>query len=100
MHAPQTCEPQELWENILSFDRHSRKFDLYVPKHHLMLHLTWNVRWSGSPQAHAVWGDESDNKLMKQVLRNVSSACFESLGLSKLQALLDRRYGGVKRPRS
>ena len=83
------CNVQELWQCLKTFEKQVRRFNLKVPKLHAMVHLTDRVPVTGNPALHAVWQGESDNKLMKQVLRNCPPASFESLGLGKIQAALD-----------
>ena len=50
---------------------------LFVPKHHLMLHLTHRASFFGNPSWYATWRDEGHNRDLKRVLRNCYQRFFE-----------------------
>ena len=70
-----------------------------TPKLHLLLHITAMVSRRGNPRTYATWGNEADNKVMRQVLRNVHQRSFEGVGLGKLRALIRHKRSAVKRAR-
>ena len=61
-----------------------------LPKHHLMIHLTFSSDWHGNPVCYATWLDESLNKQLKMVLRNCHQSCFETTAFAKMQDVLSR----------
>ena len=62
---------------------------LFVPKHHLMLHLTHRASFFGNPLGYATWRDEGHNRDLKRVLRNCHHR-FEERAFMKLGSVLDR----------
>ena len=56
---------------------------LFVPRHHLVLHLT-------HPGSFATWRDEGHNRDLKRVLRNCHQRFFEERAFMKLGSVLDR----------
>ena len=64
--------------------------DEKLPKHHLMIHLTANMAFSGNAWDHACFLDESLNKLLKVACKNASTSNFEGLVFLKLTELLER----------
>jgi hypothetical protein len=58
------------------------------PKTHLMMHLVIRSAYQGNPWDYKVFEDESLNKLLKAVLRNVSQANFDASTFVKLEASL------------
>ena len=65
-----------------------KPFDIFIPKHHLMIHLTMRALYHGNPKFSAVWRDESYNKQLKMVLRKVHQLTFESRGLIKMSEFM------------
>ena len=63
---------------------------LFVPKHHLMLHLTHRASFFGNPSWYATWRDEGHNRDLKRVLRNCHQRFFEERAFMKLGSVLDR----------
>ena len=63
---------------------------LFVPKHHLMLHLTHRASCSRNPSWYATWRDEGHNRDLKRVLRNCHQRLFEERAFMKLGSVLDR----------
>ena len=73
--------------------RHMRlmqDFDVHLPKHHLMVHVTHRARLQGNPWRYTTFLDESLNKELKKVLRLCHQANFETMAMVKLAATLDR----------
>ena len=63
---------------------------LFVPRHHLMLHLTSRALFYGNPSWYATWRDERHNRDLKRVLRNCHQRFFEERVFMKLESVLDR----------
>ncbi len=70
--------------------------DLFVPKHHLMLHCNDRIVLQGNPWSYTTFLDESMNKELKRVLRLCHQATFETTAMVKLGHHLD---GVAKRMR-
>jgi hypothetical protein len=66
------------------------QFEIYTPKHHLMFHLCIRAREHGNPWLYHTFLDESLNKQLKAVCRNVHQMTFESTVLSKMVETLRR----------
>ena len=49
---------------------------LFVPGHHLMLHLTHRAFFIGNPSWYATWRDEGHSRDLKRVLRNCHQRFF------------------------
>ena len=67
-----------------------KRVGLFVPKHHLMLHLTHRGVFFGNPSWYAAWRDEGNNRDLKRVLRNCYQRVFEDRAFMKLGSVLDR----------
>jgi hypothetical protein len=65
-----------------------RPFDLFVPKHHVILHALGEANDKGNPWLYASWLDESLNKVLKGCCRNASQITFEEVVLSKISEVL------------
>ena len=66
-------------------------FACYTPKHHIVLHLLFNVKRQGNPMVYATWLDESLNKLLKASCKNASATTFYPVVLLKMRELLRLR---------
>ena len=69
--------------------------NVFLPKHHLFLHLLCKTGEQGNPTFFATWEDESWNRQLKASCKNASQACFENTVLTNMQRLL--QDGGRKR---
>jgi hypothetical protein len=65
------------------------RLDLYVPKHHLMVHCNHRIGLQGNPWRFTTFLDESMNKELKRVLRLCHQATFETTAMVKLAKHLD-----------
>ncbi len=63
-------------------------FHVFIPKHHLCLHLIYNLPLHGNPMWYANWRDESLNKVLKACCRNVSQRTFEVSLLLRMRELI------------
>lgn len=72
------------------------EFDVYVPKHHLMVHLNHRAAWQGNPTLGATFQDEALNKVLKAVLRNCPQSTFEVMAISKMREALSRTPVGKR----
>ena len=81
---------QELLDTYKRFMRlaGNGSVDCLRPKAHLLGHLVVRAQAFGSPSAYSCWTDESQNEVMKRVLRNVPQSTFEASGLWKLEQTL------------
>ena len=73
-----------------------REFDLFIPKHHLMVHVNDRAPFHGNPWKYTTFLDESLNKDLKKCLRLCHQANFEAMAFTKVEAVMLR---GVKRQR-
>jgi len=62
--------------------------ELRTPKSHLMAHLIVRAGFLGHPANYSTWEDESKNRLLKAVLRNVSKLDFEAQCFHRLESHL------------
>ncbi len=92
--------PEELLDTLKNYVAYMSVYNRETPKLHLLVHPILRSSSTGNPRCHACWMDESANKTLKHVLRNVSQLQFESVGLQKLQVVLagSREASGRKRP--
>ena len=91
---------QDLFDCMVKHLRLIESFEIYVPKHHLWIHMTLQARWHGNPKSVANFLNESDNKTLKAVSRGCSQLTFESTLLFKMKELLQpARPQGAKRRR-
>lgn len=65
-------------------------YEIFIPKHHLMLHLTHRARETGNPLRTSTFFDEALNKNLKLTLRNCHQATFEVMALVKMAEVLRR----------
>jgi hypothetical protein len=65
-----------------------RPFDLFIPKHHVIMHALGETNEKGNPWYYGSWLDESLNKLLKGCCRNAAQVTFEETVLSKVAELL------------
>jgi hypothetical protein len=65
-----------------------REFDIFIPKHHVILHAFGESDEKGNPWFYGSWLDESLNKLLKSCCRHAKPATFEETVLSKATELL------------
>ena len=70
----------------------SHRFDLQKPKLHLWMHCTARSLELGNPWFYQCFEDESQNKVLKKVLENVSQQTFEAVALSKMDKVLDKSH--------
>lgn len=87
-------QQQEAFDHWNSFLRYTSDLGMEVPKRHLCAHLLADSAFFGNPRVHANWTDESLNRELKQSLRAVSQASFESFILLRFREVLKR---GTKR---
>lgn len=83
------------------YQRHAllmEEFGVYVPKHHLMVHISDRAAWQGNPLIGATFLDEALNKQLKAVLRGCPQSTFEPMALTKMREVL-RRVPLAKRQR-
>ena len=64
-----------------------REFDIYQPKHRVMLHLLANQRRQGNPAVYSNWMDETLNRVLATVGRAVHSVRFEQDVLSRMSSM-------------
>ncbi len=75
-------------------------FECYVPKHHISYHLLAALERNGNPTWYANWVDETLNRTLKAVCKNVSQACFETVVLLRMRDVMTvGAVGGAKRCR-
>ena len=91
-NAGVTLPPEILQEMMDTYKRHvvlARRLSYnLIPKHHLMFHLLARAASQGNPRFYSTWLDESLNRDLKLVLRNVSQCAFERLALAKMMLKL------------
>lgn len=84
------CAPKDLNNVYCDFMGHCEALGLSrQPKHHLMFHIACRSVGSWGPWLGATFLDESLNKTLKKVLRNVHQATFESSAFCKMRAVLE-----------
>ena len=86
--------PQAMLDKLKYYGTLMKSYENETPKLHLMLYSIMRSGVLGNPWAYSCWADETENRTLKAVLRNVSQQAFESLGLQKLERVLAR---GCKR---
>ena len=79
---------KENFDRMLVHMELMRPFDLFIPKHHVILHMLAETTSKGNPRHYSSWLDESLNKLLKACCRNASQITFEAVVLSKVSELL------------
>ena len=62
--------------------------DCYLPKHHQMYHLVFEIDTHGNPMFTVTWLDESLNKKLKGCSIHVSQLTFERSVLFAMRELL------------
>jgi hypothetical protein len=92
-----SLSPKELLDCYKRFCVLTADDNITRPKTHLMVHLIVRSRLQGNPWRYMVFWDESLNKMLKAVLRNVSQLNFEAMAFFKLEASLKH---SAKRARS
>ena len=65
-----------------------RPFEVFVPKHHVILHALGESNDKGNPRAYSSWLDESLNKTLKGCCRDASQITFEEMVLNKVSEIL------------
>ncbi len=89
--APMNLSPSQLQASTGLWCRFMtliRPLDIYTPKAHLMIHVNHRTRQQGNPWRYTTFLDESLNKELKKVLRNVHQSNFETLAYAKLGQVL------------
>jgi hypothetical protein len=66
------------------------------PKHHILFHLLFNMRFFGNARDYATWHDEALNKTLKASCRATSQSTFDRSVLLRMRELLSK---DLKRPR-
>ena len=79
----------ECWKTYIGIVRPVFEDD-FSPKHHMMFHLLLRCARQGKPALYYNFMDESLNKDLKKILRNVHQVAFERLGLLKAREYLKR----------
>ena len=72
------------------FVRRGVELEMMVPKCHITYRQITRALWQGNPTTYFTFLDESLNKSLKQCLRLCHQARFETMGLVKMEALLER----------
>ena len=61
---------------------------VFIPKHHIILHLLLRSDFFGNPKCYSAWLSEAKNRLLKQACRDTSQATFDASVLLRMQKLL------------
>ena len=65
-------------------------FDIFLPKHHLMLHVNHRAILQGNPWMYTTFLDESLNKELKKCLRLCHQSTFEDTAFVRVDQVLKR----------
>ena len=96
-HSP---NPQDSFQSYINHMELMAPEDVFIPKHHLMMHLIVRSAHFGNPRFYSTWRDESLNKTLKMACRTTSQATFENSVLTRMQNILAPSAGSKKRDRS
>jgi hypothetical protein len=87
---------QENFDRMLLHMELMRPFDVFLPKHHIILHALAEANEKGNPWFYGSWLDESLNKLLKGCCRGASQLTFEETVLAKVSELLKEEPTSVR----
>ena len=62
--------------------------ECFVPKHHRMFHLVFNMKYQGNPGHYSTWTDEGLSKTLKAACKHASQLSFERSVLFRMRSLL------------
>jgi hypothetical protein len=81
------------------YARLMRPFEIFTPKHHIMIHPIFDQLIKGNPWHYSEWIDESLNKTLRATCRHASQQCFEQTVLLRMLQLLNDpdHHRGTKR---